>query len=240
MKSNVRVCTPNCVKRLQVRLRKQRSVQSQKRQASQSVSQCGQSYSRRASRSPTTTTTTTTTMRQTNSLSLSLSLSHESRRSNASSTRTRVTIRAVFQYLCSTLPKTHVCEKRTPFVYVEGRGALEERPEPRGLPPTDGTRFAFRYLLITQSFFKSDLDDREFKRWSTVLWLSRTLSIVQSPTPSQPISKHQRNFKSRPVVGRCAWPATPARSGPPRTAATFESHYSDLGEFQRLLEHASL
>ena len=43
---------------------------------------------------------------------------------------------------------------------------------------------------------------REFNRLARVLWLSRTLSIVQSPTLSHPLSKTNENRKSRPVVGR--------------------------------------
>ena len=48
-------------------------------------------------------------------------------------------------------------------------------------------RFAVRYLLLTQ-LFPVRFGRSRVPTTRTVLWLSRTLSVVQSPTPSQPIS----------------------------------------------------
>ena len=68
-------------------------------------------------------------------------------------------------------------------VAVEDRAAFVGRV---GLPPTTGTRFAFLNLLITRSF-QVRIGRSIVQKTHTVRGFSEH-SIVQSPTPSQPIS----------------------------------------------------
>ena len=88
-------------------------------------------------------------------LSLSLSL-RKTRRSRARDGYTPATRQDPSPDVTRSRQKDKEQHKRTRFL-LEKRGVLELRAHERvatnrGLPPTTGTRFAFRSLLITQSF----------------------------------------------------------------------------------------